>query len=155
VFGASDGLQSLHRLQPRAWRAASARPSRTLIAGSIDSRQQVLPRFIAPGNELNENQRRSGRPAKIVPPRFANEARNSPVPRCAMETRPPDHQILELGESQEGKYETGLGGRDLGGLYRQRSEARASVGCWVDEVKERFAWVGRWVVGEVNGSFVG
>jgi hypothetical protein len=61
----------------------------------------LLPQSSAQGDVINEKSR-SGRPAKIVPPRFPEEARNSPIPRCAMQTGKSDHQKLELGESQEG-----------------------------------------------------
>jgi hypothetical protein len=45
---------------------------------------------------------RIGRQAKIAPPRFPKEARDSTAPRCAMEATPSDHQMHELDESQEG-----------------------------------------------------
>jgi hypothetical protein len=33
------------------------------------------------------NEKLESRPAKIAPPRSPKEARNSPIPRCAMQTR--------------------------------------------------------------------
>ena len=42
------------------------------------------------------------RPAKIAPLKPPKEIHNNSTPRCAMQAKLLDHQMLELGESQEG-----------------------------------------------------
>lgn len=46
----------------------------------------------------------SARPAKIAPLKPPKEIHDNTTPRCAMEATLSDHQIVELDESQEGKY---------------------------------------------------
>jgi hypothetical protein len=65
---------------------------------------KLLPQPNAQGTGINEKKSRSGRPAKIAPLKPPKEIHDNTTPRCAMEATLSDHQILELDESQEGKY---------------------------------------------------
>ena len=77
--------------------------------------------FLNPPRQAAESMKKrchSGRPAKIAPLKPPKEIHNNTTPRCAMEATLSDHQMPELGESQEGKYEEAGGGTETARIKR-------------------------------------
>jgi len=75
----------------------AAKPWRTFVAGNSFSRHPCIfarahTQFYENSSSIHHqgsgiNEKLESRPAKIAPPRSPKEARNSPIPRCAMQTR--------------------------------------------------------------------
>jgi len=64
-------------------RSARAGTERTAV--TTDGQHSLSSSSYHHSDSINEKKLQS-RPAKIAPPRFPKEARNSPIPRCAMQT---------------------------------------------------------------------